>query len=81
MLDKPDQPGVRHVVEKALDVRGEYPVHAFPMHADHPCLQGMMGTTPWSQSVRKPPELFLPDDRTDPGGHTLDNFVFQGGHP
>src|SRR4029434_9944766 len=75
MLDKPDQPSMRHVVEKALDVRGQSPVHALPMDANHHCIQGVMWTPPWSESRRKPPELFLPDARKDPGGHTLDPFV------
>lgn len=69
------------MIEKALDVRVEYPVHVFPMEAHHHCIQGVMGTPPWPESIRKPPELFLPDDRENPGGHTLDDFILQCRHP
>jgi hypothetical protein len=51
MLDKTDQPNRRHVVEKALDVRVEYPVPVFPMDAYHQGIQGAMGTPPWSESI------------------------------
>jgi len=80
LLDTPEPPRVRHVVENAVDIRVAAPVHAFAMDADPQGIQGVMGTAPWSASGRKPPALCRPETRHDPGGHPLDHCSFPHGH-
>ena len=77
VLQKLLQPLMTDVVEEALDIRIENPVHPLPGNPHIQRIQRLMRVTPWAEPVRKAPEVHLVDLVEDGHHGLLNNLVLQ----
>jgi site-specific DNA recombinase len=77
MLQKLLQPLVTDVIEEALDIRIQNPVHSLPGNPHIQCIQRLMRITPRPEPIRKAFEVHLVNLVEDGHHSLLNNLVLQ----